>query len=1128
MNRRVSATAALAGATHSGAAAAFVGRQRELAELAAALESAAAGRGGLFLIGGDAGIGKSRLADEVAELAAAAGFDVLWGRCWEAGGAPAYWPWVQSIRGCLREREAERLRVDVGPDGPVLAQLLPELRSILPDLPPPPPSDAEASRFRLFDATARFLRKAAERRPLLLVMDDLHAGDVPSLLLLRFAAGELAASRILVVGLHRHLELPSDHPVAEVLAGLGREPATRSVLLGGLGQRDVARFVAVTEGLDPDPALVTAIHRQSEGNPLFMGEIVRLLAHEGRLDALTEDAALGLQLPPGVRQVIGRRMRHLSEGCVHVLTLASVLGREFDLAPLQSMSGLTLTSLLEILEEAERSRVVAEVPGVLGRMRFAHALIRDAFYEELPVAGRMRLHRLAGESIEAICAGSQEAHLAELAHHFIAAAPGGEVARAIGYARAAGDRGVRLLAFEEAARLYRMALRALELQRPPDPRQRYDLLMALGDAEMRANQVAAGAATFLGALEVARGLSSAEPFARAALGHSGRFVWIRGASNPRIVPLLREALAMMPRRDSELRARLLARLAGALRDAARGEERDALSREAVGVARRVDDRAALAYALDGRFAATWEPGNAHERLGIARELTQMAEEIGDHERALQGHHYQLICLLELGEMPAAYGALQAKSRIAEALRQPAQRWYVIVVGATFALFEGRFRDGEMLMDQALAVCPDGWHAIGSYRSQLFMLRREQGRLPEVEEVIRRSVDEFPVFPVFRAMLALLHVELGREGEARRMLEEAAVRDFGDLPWDCEWLHATSLLAEVACALGDVPRAATLYRLIEPYGHYNVVAPAEVMTGSASRTLGLLATALSRWDDADRHFREAIAGNDTMGARPWAARARVEHASMLLARRRPGDREEAGALLREALACCRDLGMPVVEGKASALLSEVEARKVPGSVEKAGDTRPRLQFHSLRREGEVWTIRYEGGTFRLKDMKGLRYLAHLLAAPCREIHALDLVVADGAAAGRTTQRGDLGDAGTILDGRAKAEYRKRLDELVDLAEDARARGDVAAAAAAEQERDFLIRELAGALGLGGRDRRAGSAGERARVNVTRAIKSALRKLEQHSPSLGRHLASTVRTGTFCSYTPDPRVAVQWEL
>jgi DNA-binding SARP family transcriptional activator len=403
-------------------AAAFVGRERELAALRSGLEGALASRGTLMLVGGEAGIGKSRLADELAIDAAQRGAKVLWGRCWEAGGAPAYWPWVQSLRSLLRESAVEAIRRDAGAGAPYLAQILPELRELLPDLPAAPALDHEGARFRLFDATASFLRSASRGEPLVIVLDDLHAADDPSLLLLVFLAQQLTEARVLVVGTYRDSDLGPERSLSAALSELARHtPAP--ILLTGLGEADVARFIGADHGERPLGELAAAIHRQTEGNPLFVSEILRLLAAEGRLDETTEGPDARLAIPPSVRAVIGRRLDHLSDACKRLLTIASVLGREFDVEALARADQQELDPLLDLLDEAITAGVVGEVPGTHGRLRFVHVLIRDTLYDELTVTRRMRLHRRIGEAFEALYTDDPEPHLAELALHFYEALP---------------------------------------------------------------------------------------------------------------------------------------------------------------------------------------------------------------------------------------------------------------------------------------------------------------------------------------------------------------------------------------------------------------------------------------------------------------------------------------------------------------------------------------------------------------------------------------------------------------------------------------------------------------------------------------------------------------------------------
>ena len=446
----------------------FVGREAELAELHLGVDEAIAGRGSLFLLVGEPGIGKTRLAEELVRRARSRGACVLVGRCWEAGGAPAFWPWVQSLRSYVEQSEPDALRAQLAAGAADVAQIMPELRELFPDL-PEPSLEAEGARFRLFDATARFLKSAAAARPLVLVLDDLHAADEPSLLLLRFIAGEVGGSRMLIVGTYRNVDPTVRDPLASTLAELAREQVTRRIALGGLTEADVARFVELDAGAIPVPGLIAALHAETEGNPLFLGEVVRLLAAEGRLAEVDARTLWTLGIPQGVREVIGRRLGRLSAECIRVLTLASVLGRDFGLDALSTLSKLSGDELLDVLDEAVAARVVSAVPEAHGRLRFAHALIRETLYDGLTTPRRVQLHRRAGEALEAFYGANPEPHLAELAYHFFEAAPGGDVAKALGYAQRAGESAVKVLAYEEAARLFELALQALDLTQPVDP-----------------------------------------------------------------------------------------------------------------------------------------------------------------------------------------------------------------------------------------------------------------------------------------------------------------------------------------------------------------------------------------------------------------------------------------------------------------------------------------------------------------------------------------------------------------------------------------------------------------------------------------------------------------------------------
>ena len=500
---------------------AFVGREEELEELLQGFADAVAGRGRIFLLVGEPGIGKSRLADEVLRHARAHGAEALAGRCWEGGGAPAYWPWMQSIREYVRTADLDALRLQLGSGVADVAQIIPEVRERLPDTSEPGALESESARFRLFDSTAAFIRNAAAQRPWVLVLDDLHAADEPSLLLLRFLAGELAGANVLVVGTYRDVDPTVRDPLASTLSELARERVTRRIHLTGLTKSDVARYLELETRATPSSDLATAIHDETEGNPLFVGEVVRLLAAEGDLANVDSKTLSTLGIPQGVREVIGRRLRSLSDEGAELLALASVLGREFRVDVLERLAKSHVDRVLEALDEAMSARLVMPVPGTLGRQRFAHALIRDTLYDDMTTPRRVLLHRRAAEALEEVYAANPEPHLAELTHHYFEAAPGGDVDKALSYADRAASRALGLLAFEEAARFYELALQVLELKPAGDAAARCEILLGLGEAQARAGDEAASSAAFLEAAELARfgricGTSSPAP--RSATG----------------------------------------------------------------------------------------------------------------------------------------------------------------------------------------------------------------------------------------------------------------------------------------------------------------------------------------------------------------------------------------------------------------------------------------------------------------------------------------------------------------------------------------------------------------------------------------------------------------------------------
>lgn len=1118
----------------------FVGRERELGMLLDALEQAGAGRGCLFLIGGEPGIGKSRLADELATRARVGGAHVLWGRCWEGAGAPAYWPWIQALRAYLRAVDPAAARRHLAEGAADLAQMVPEISAIVPGLPAAAP-DSDAARFQLFDSTASFLRSIALERPIVLVLDDLHAGDTPSILLLRFLATQLSDMRIVVLGTYRNVELTAEHPLTAALAEVARQPATRIHALRGLRQDVVTRLIESATGVAPAARLAREMWRETSGNPLFLGEAARLLHSEQRLDeVVVGGGSLRLSVPAGVREVIARRVGQLAPATVQALTVGAALGPEFSTEVLRRIGDGDAADPLDVLDQALRAGLVAPVSGSTGRFRFSHDLFRESVYQEQSPAARVRLHRRIAETLEEMYSSMPDAHLAELAHHYFEAVHGGgdtaaatlaEKART--YARRAADVAARALAYEEAARLYRMALAIVDGQPTRDDTARTELLLAVGDADARAGEIDSANRMFLEAADVARRTGDAAHLARAALGIGGRLPWARPGHNHALIQLLQEALVLLGGTDERLRVRLLSRLASAWRSSPdKQQQSDTLSRQAVEIARRLDDPATLSYALAARYWATWWPDNPGPRLQLATEMISVAEALSDGERLVDARLMLWLTYTESGQMTQAASEAEEIRRLGEELRQPAHRWLGVAPRALVALMEGEFELAERLIEHELAAGPPTTPArdnVSAATFHRFLLMTTMNRPADVEQEVRAAVDAFPWYPLHRAALCLLLLDLNREDEAHGIFGALARDDFSALYRDNEWLLGISITSEACARLADAAAAVILYEQLAPFAGRHAIGHAEGSVGAVDRYLGLLSAVIGRLDDADRHLTQAIAVNERMRARPWAAHSQRDLARVLRQRDAPGDRDRASELERRALAAARQLGMVALTERLSGHADEVT------TADDAVPTRDPVNSSSaiFRPEGEYWTVGFGDDSFRLRDAKGVRYLARLLAEPGRELLALDLAREPGAASARRPaverdlRAADLGDAGAQLDGEAKAAYKGRLRDLQAELTEAEAWNDAERADRAREEIDFLARELARAVGLGGRDRAAGSASERARLSVTRAIRLAMARIADNSPALGAHLEATIRTGTYCAYRPDPRVAVAWE-
>lgn len=1128
----------------------LVGRNRELQELIFGLDTALVGRGCLFTIAGEPGIGKTRLADELTHCAAQRGLQTIRGRCWEAGGAPAYWPWIEILRSCHGLANARGLTLPASLTRK-MARLVPEFASAEGVAPPQAsslegatrvvqPNQSEVERFHLFDAIASFLTSVSMGAPLLLVIEDLHAADEASLHLLRVVARRLRMMSVMLLITYRETEARLAPELSELLGDLGREGTTIS--LRGLSEDQVAEFVQLASGVQLDESDSRTLHSATGGNPFFLAELVRLLVAEGRLVAHGLDHPI---ISHSVRVAIRRRVDLVADSTRRFLQTASVAGREFDLTVIRAALDFTDQQLSSAVEEAIVWGLLETLPDSIARLKFCHGLIGESLYEDLSGTERRQHHLLIAETIARLRRDELDSYLPELARHYFEALPLAEGNKAVVFSEQAAEFSLRRLAYEESVKFYRMALDALELYDPADVRRRCELLLGLGEAQCRARLFADFRHTFNKAVVLARRLNDGELLARAVLG-SGMLLSDPNRSDPMMVKMLEEALVAIGA-EHVLRAKLLARLAEEIRWVPARDRAMTLVDEAITIARKHDDPSTLIDALYVKLHLIRRPDNAHERLAVTTDMIEIVERYGVEYRAFDALYHRAAVLLELDDIVGYRRDINAIRALPKELRL--QNIGSEVIESMNALMEGRVADSDMLAERALEIGRVRPNSTSRqiYNSQVFLIRREQGRIEEAMPA-RHSARSRST-PYLKATMVLYACELGRRTEAEEMFEDLASDDFKIVELDFLWFGTMACLAESCAFLGDKASAEVLHRILAPYESRNAAVGLWACYGPIAYYLGLLATTMEKYDEAEKHYEAAVRSCSKAGAALWLTRAQCGYAATLLARGCRNDRERACELLDKASSRAREQGMVALGVRASALMEAAsrERDRDDATGRSRGKTVASTPTNLFHLDGDIWTITYEEQTVRLRDIKGLTYIRHLLRHPGQEFHASSLIAVDSAIgtensgakeelgrltrdqlAERNLSSGGFADAGEFLDSQAKAEYARRLGELREQLEEAQEFRDEERIAAAQDEIDTLSRELSRAVDLHGRDRRANSPSERARLSVTRAIKVAIERVAKRHPSLARHLTSAIKTGTFCRYSPVPDKPVSWRF
>jgi tetratricopeptide (TPR) repeat protein len=1032
----------------------FVGRPGPLAVLRARLDDAGRGRGALVLVTGEPGIGKTSLVRRLAATLDGGTPRVLWGGGGGEGG-PTLWPWAQALRELTLGLDLARLVAESGTDAAEVARLVPDLLPAPAGAAPRARDGADADAVRCGAAVAGLLRHAAARQPLVLILDDLHRADPASVRVLRLIARDLGSTRLLVVGTYSDTGLPAGHPLT---AFLGESTGGWEVIaLGGLTVDEVGRLLAQATATAPAPEVVAAVYHVTNGNPSFLRRLVPSLTAGGTLGSGSAGARQPPEVPAPVREVVRHRLARLSTATQDLLSVAAVIGHEFPLTVLAHVIGQSPVQGLEAIEEAVVAGLVVEIPETSTRFRFAHPLVWAAVYPGLGRARRAMLHGRVGEALEAQFADDPGSHLAELAHHFLRALPGGDPAKARDYARRAGERALRDQAPGPAAEYFKRALEVSEEWEPGNRQIRRDLLLALGRARMAQGHVAEARAAFHGLVTLAHEIGDRQFLAPAAL------------------------------------------------------RRAALGDEAVVLARQLGDEATLAAVLLDHHAAKYASPNADERLAIAAEVVRLAERRGDKPLALRARAALLGDLAELGDAAGLASELDAYEAAAEQVHPWRYLWPVIALRAGTAILACRFDEGKRLCDGLASSQRARLRNVDLALRGLVLF--VQGRCAEYEPAMREFVERHPATP-WRCCLALALATGKRLEEARAELRDLVDHNFGRVPRNADWLPVLALLALTAAVLGDIPAAAAVYRELAPYARSCVrVGRFGIGLGSTAYFLGVLALTLGRRDEAAYHFERAVAVNQRIGAVGPLENSRYQYGAALLARGRAEDQAAAHAHMRQALETAEQLGIAL-------LLTEPtggdEGRRGRPAAPPPPLFRQEGEYWAIAYRAGMFRMRTTVGLVYLAHLLTqphqaiaavvLTGLGRWLPPPLRTV--------EGPVATST------GDAGEMLDGRAEQAYRRRLEDLNEELREAESWNDRERTAKAQEEMAAIADHLARALGLKGRRRVAASHAERARVNATKAIKATIRRIARYDRALAEHLGRSIRTGNFCVYAPAP--------
>ncbi|MEV6910158.1 AAA family ATPase [Amycolatopsis sp. NPDC051071] len=910
--------------------AALIGRDHPAGVLRAEISRAAQSHGGLVLVTGEAGIGKTTLVTGAAEEAKRLGALVLNGSCWDSASAPGYWPWTQVVRGLRRSVEPGRWAAMADSE---LDVLLGEARG-----------DGAADGFRLYDAVTSALVAASQERPVVVVLDDLHWADTASLRLLEFAAQHTWFERLLLIGTYRDVEVETaDHPLRSLMLPLLAKAT--SVTLTGLDPDEVGALMARTAGAEPDGALVAEVHRRTGGNPFFVEQTARLWHSGGSAETIA----------PGVADALQRRLSLLPQPVLDLLTTASVLGREFHRKLLAGVASAPVPQVDRLLDQAVAARLVV-VHGQ-GRFAFAHDLVRETLYASLSEAERRKLHAAVVAAVRETPKSPDPIFPADLARHALLAGAELNPDQAVDLLLAAAVDATGRMAAEEAATHYRRAMEIAE-----DHRRRAVIALELGALLSRHHETDEGRQVLDEVSALIRELDDDDLLARLAL------TLIRADHKGLRVD---ETILVL----TEAHQRLCGREPG--RELTVQEMTQELTARMMVAARDDQDDSALLFGLWARHDAIWGPGSAAERERLTDELVVVGRRTSNPELEHYAASFKWVALLEQGD-PRYFEQYQEFVALAASGRAPSSQLASRIDQSIIATLQGRFAEAEAFIQQVISKHEGDEHPHFGDLNQLQRWTRWclEGRFDDLAGLHREIYGGGYAYG--RLLEAITAAQREDAAEAVRLTDLAA--DAKPYPRDLEalWLRCQ---AHTAAISRDPERCEAARALLTPYrGEWLVSLYGCEISGPVALWLGRLDLAQARWNDAVARLRDAALSADRLRATVWAVEAKSWLAMALLGRDLEGDAIAAAALLSEVDREATAIGRRQVVARVAELRDRTRAPVAP--------------LAEFRRDETVWTLRFDGVTTHLPDSKGLRDLHFLLGRPDSEVPAVRLLDPEG--------------------------------------------------------------------------------------------------------------------------------------